>query len=132
MLYKRNSSKNLVGYSNADWGGDCDNYKSTSGYCFQVGGTVVSWRSKKQSCVALSTAEAEYMALTSTAPEAIWLTELCKDLKNDLMGPTMIIEDNQSAICMAKNPNSMVEPNKLSLHLGTSQQQKRGIEVLSN
>ena len=72
------------------------------------------------------------MALASTAPEAIWLTELCKDLKNDLMGPTMIIEDNQSAICMAKNPNSMVEPNKLSLHLGTSQQQKCGIEVLSN
>ena len=64
----------------------------------------MSWRSKKQSCVALSTAEAEYMALSSTAQEALWLRELNKDLNNPSFGPTLIFEDNQSAICMSKNP----------------------------
>ena len=53
----------LVRYSNADLVGDCNNYKSTTGYLFQIGGTIVTWKSTKQSCVALSTAEVEYMAL---------------------------------------------------------------------
>ena len=64
----------------------------------------MSWRSKKQSCVAMSTTEAEYMALSSIAQEAVWLRELNKVLKNPLSGPTLILEDNQSAICMSKNP----------------------------
>ena len=50
-----------------------DDQKSTSGYMFQLGGTAISWRSKKQTCVASSTAEAEYMALASAAQEAMWL-----------------------------------------------------------
>ena len=58
---------NLVGFSDADWGGDVEDCKSTSGNCFEIGGTIVSWRSKKQSCVALSTAEAKYMPLSSGA-----------------------------------------------------------------
>ena len=53
-----------MGYSDADWGGDREDRKSTSGYLFQVAGGPVSWRSKKQDSVALSTAEAEYMALS--------------------------------------------------------------------
>ena len=64
----------------------------------------MSWRSKKQSCVALSTAEAEYMALSSAAQVAVWLRELCKDLNSELTNPTVIFEDNQAAIKMAKNP----------------------------
>ena len=64
----------------------------------------MTWKSKKQSCVALSTAEAEYMALSSVAQEAIWLHELTSDLGNPQLQPTLIMEDNQSAISMAKNP----------------------------
>ena len=64
----------------------------------------MTWKSKKQSCVALSTAEAEYMALSSVAQEAIWLRELISDLGNPQLQPTLIMEDNQSAISMAKNP----------------------------
>ena len=67
-------------------------------------GTAVSWRSKKQTCVALSAAEAEYMALASAAQEAIWLRQLTTDLKCGPAGPLLIFEDNQAAICMAKNP----------------------------
>ena len=106
LLYSKEESSALIGYSDADWGGDCNDYKSTSGYVFQIGGTTVSWKSKKQSCIALSTAEAEYMALSSTtqAQEAVWMRELNSDLQNHLSEPTLIFEDNQSAICMAKNP----------------------------
>ena len=59
---------------------------------------------KKQSCIALSTAEAECMALSSAAQEAVWMRELNSDSLNQLSEPTLIFEDNQSAICMAKNP----------------------------
>ena len=105
LLYtKRANQDGLVGYSDADWAGDCNDYKSTSGYLFQIGGTVVTWKSKKQSCVALSTAEAEYMALASAAQEAVWIRELNSDLGNQQSQPTLILEDNQSAIAMAKNP----------------------------
>ena len=93
-----------MGYSDAHWSGDIDNRKSTSGYLFQIGGTAVSWRSKKQVCVALSTAEAEYMALASAVQEAVWMRQLTSDLKNGPTGPTVIFEDNQSTICMAQNP----------------------------
>ena len=104
LLYKKTSSSTLVGHSDADWGGDPDDLRSTSGYCFDIGGTLVSWRSKKQSSVALSTAEAEYMALSNTAQEAVWLRELYQDLTNRMDCPTVINEDNQAAIRISKNP----------------------------
>ena len=72
-LYSKDGSKDCVGYSDADWAGDIDDQKLTSGYLFQICVAAVSWRSKKQKCVALSTAEAEYMALASAAQEAVWI-----------------------------------------------------------
>ena len=68
------------GSADADWAGDIDGRKSTSGYLFQVGGASISWKSKKQSCVALSMAEAEYMSLILAAQEAIWLNRLLAEL----------------------------------------------------
>ena len=73
LTYKKSDSNSCVGFSDSDWAGDLDDRKSTSGYIFQVGGTAISWKSRKQSCVALSTAEAEYIALSLAAQEAIWL-----------------------------------------------------------
>ena len=86
----------LIGYSDADWGNDCNDSRSVTGYLFQIGGIAVTWRSQKQSCVALSTAEAEYMALSSAAQEAVWMRELNSDLGNLQSQPTLIFEDNQS------------------------------------
>ena len=88
LLYKKSSSNELIGFSDADWGEDVKDFRFTSGYCSEIGGTIVSWRSKKQSCVALSTAKAEYMALSSAAQEAVWLRELCKDFNSELTNPT--------------------------------------------
>ena len=94
----------LVGYSDADWARDASNQKSTSGYLFMMIGAPVSWRSRKQSCVALSMAEAEYVAMASAAQEATWMRQLEDLLKQ--MKPTVISEDNHSAIAVAQNPQS--------------------------
>ena len=80
LQYHKEGSAECVGYSDADWAGDTEDRKSTSGYLFSLNGGLVSWRSKNQSCVALSTAEAEYMALASAAQEALWLRQLTSDL----------------------------------------------------
>ena len=73
LLFKRNASKAIIGYSDADWGGDTFDCKSTTGYLFQICGMDITWQSKKQSYVALSTVKAEYVALSGAAQEAIWL-----------------------------------------------------------
>ncbi|XP_055605733.1 uncharacterized protein LOC129753909 [Uranotaenia lowii] len=65
-------SSELVGFSDADWGGDPDNRRSTTGYVFTMQGGAVSWNVKKQLTVALSSCEAEYMALSRTIQEAMW------------------------------------------------------------
>ena len=90
LVYERGSQDDCIGFSDSDWAGDVEDRKSTSGYMFQICGTAVSWRSKKQSCVALSTAEAEYMALASAAQEAIWMQQLVGDLKNTQIKPIVI------------------------------------------
>ncbi|KAF2347216.1 hypothetical protein FHG87_022028, partial [Trinorchestia longiramus] len=103
ILYS-NCSDKCVGYSDADWAGDRSDRKSTSGYCFTLSNSVITWRSVKQSCVALSTAEAEYVALAGAAQEAIWLKHLLDDLEFKTGGPMVVNEDNQSAICLTQNP----------------------------
>lgn len=103
LLYQ-SRSKDCDGFSDADWGGDVNDHKSTSGYMFCIGGGAVTWKSKKQTCVALSTVEAEYIALENAAQEAVWMRRLLADLKNPPEKPTVIYEDNQSTICMTKNP----------------------------
>ena len=105
LLWKKDGSNECVGYPDFDRAGDTDDCKSTSGYMFQTSGAVISWRVKKQTGVALSTAENEYMALASAAQEAFWMRQLLTDLKYPPREPTkLIFEDNQSAICLAKNP----------------------------
>ena len=88
----------------ADWAGDQEDRKSSSGYLFQMAGGPVSWRSRKQDSVALSTSEAEYIALSSAAQETVWIRRLITELGMEPEGPTTLMEDNQSAIAMAKNP----------------------------
>lgn len=103
LLYTHEASSDYVGYCDADWAGDVGDRKSTSGYVFLQGGAAISWKSSKQSCVALSTAE---VALSAAAQEAIWLQQLTSDLLNKNIAETIIHEDNQSAMCMAKNQQS--------------------------
>ena len=85
-------------------GGDLTDRKSTSGYLFCISGGSVSWRSKRQTCVALSTAEAEYVALAATTQEALWMRQLISEMRAEHPKSIVIHEDNQSAISMTRNP----------------------------
>ena len=92
----------LQGYVDADMAGNRDNRRSTTGYVFTVGGTAVSWVSKIQSVVALSTTEAEYVAATEASKEMIWLQRFMNELgKKHDMGT--LYSDSQSAIHFPKN-----------------------------
>ena len=104
ILYTKQSSQECVGYSDADWAGDVNDRRSTSGYVFQISGGSISWKSRKQTSVALSSAEAEYMALAAAAQEALWLIQLTTELGSETTEPLTIYEDNQATISMTKNP----------------------------
>ena len=97
----------VVGYSDSDWAANVDNRRSTTGYMFMLGGGPISWKSKSQPTVALLSTEAEYMALSSSAQEAIAFKKVCTDLgvyKPTTRCPILINEDNKGAIAMSVNP----------------------------
>lgn len=75
-----NSDISLTLYCDADWAGDIVERKSTTGYVVFIGKALVAWSSKTQKCIALSTTEAEYIALAETSKEAIWLCQILNDL----------------------------------------------------
>ena len=97
----------LTGYCDASWAPDDDNRRSVTGYCFTLNdtGCAVSWKSKRQQTVALSSTEAEYMGLAAATQEALFLKNLMIELdpKYDCNNPIIIFEDNQSAISLAEN-----------------------------
>ncbi|XP_019098353.1 PREDICTED: uncharacterized protein LOC109131637, partial [Camelina sativa] len=76
----RNENTELVGYCDADYAGDREDRRSTTGYCTFLGGNLVTWKSKKQKVVSLSSAEAEYRAMRKLTTELMWLKTLLKDL----------------------------------------------------
>uniref|UniRef100_A0A2N9IYW1 Integrase catalytic domain-containing protein n=1 Tax=Fagus sylvatica TaxID=28930 RepID=A0A2N9IYW1_FAGSY len=90
-------------YFDADWAGDPTDHRSTIGYCFLLGDSLISWRSKKQSVVACSSTEAEYRALADTTAELLWLRWLLQDLGIDCSTTVPIHCDNRSAIQIAHN-----------------------------
>lgn len=96
----------LVAYSDADWAGDASDRHSTSGYCISLctNGPLISWKTRKQSPVALSTREAEYIALAATTQECLYLTQLLQHLDSYQYGLPTIYEDNQGTIALANNP----------------------------
>lgn len=98
-------AKPLVGFADADWATDTEDRKSVSGFVFQVFGSTVTWSSKKQTTVATSSSEAEYVALSAAASEAVWLAGVLNDL-GEKMEPVTIFEDNRGCIGMAKNAES--------------------------
>ena len=96
----------VKGYCDADYATDTAERKSTTGYVYLLNGAAVSWSSKRQGVVAMSTTEAEYMAAAHAAKEAIWLRQLMKDFNLEATEATVLYEDNQGCIGLAKNPIS--------------------------
>jgi len=110
LVYNKSASGILQGFSDADWAGDYETRRSTTGFMFISGGAAVSWASKLQKTVALSTMEAEYMALCEASTEAVWLDKLIQRVtmlvrqSDNLVGPVNIKVDNSGCIDFAKNP----------------------------
>ncbi|KAG8472437.1 hypothetical protein CXB51_035357 [Gossypium anomalum] len=92
----------VIGYVDADFAGDLDRRRSLTGYVFTIGGCAISWKATLQTTVALSTTEAEYMAITEACKEAIWLKGLFSELNEDLQISTVFC-DSQSAIFLTKD-----------------------------
>uniref|UniRef100_A0A2N9GND3 Integrase catalytic domain-containing protein n=1 Tax=Fagus sylvatica TaxID=28930 RepID=A0A2N9GND3_FAGSY len=103
LHFSSQSSLTLQAYFDADWAGDPTDRRSTTGYCFLLGDSLISWRSKKQSVVARSSTEAEYRALADTTAELLWLRWLLQDLGIDCSTAVPIHCDNRSAIQIAHN-----------------------------
>ena len=106
IVYQNNGSDQCVGYSDADWIGQAtlliENLLPVTCSCkvkeFFLGAA------KKQKTVALSTAEAEYLALSAACQECLWLRQLSTELDSRPVGPSVLYENNQAAIVMTKNP----------------------------
>jgi hypothetical protein len=108
LWYPKGSSFELVGYSDSDWVGDKVDRKSTSGACQFLGRSLVRWSSKKQNCVSLSTAEAEYVAGASCCAQLLWMRQTLEDYGVHC-DKVPLLCDNESAIKIAHN---LVQHNK--------------------
>ena len=118
IWYSRDSNDCLAGYLDADWAGCVDDRKSTSGRCFYLENNLVSWMSKKENSVSLSTAEAEYIVAGSCYAQLLWMKKLLHDygISQDTM---CVFCDNTSTINISKNPiqHSMSKHIKIRYHL---------------
>jgi hypothetical protein len=98
------SSQLFTTYSDADHGGNPDNSRSTSAYVVKMGTGAVSWMSRLQSIVALSTTEAEFISAVSAGQEIVWMRSFLGELGYSFDAPSPLLVDNQSAIQVARNP----------------------------
>ena len=110
LVYDNGGKKNtmndpltITAYSDSDWGGDAVDSKSTTGYVVLLNGNLITWNTRKQHTVALSSAEAELMALVEVTKEVEWLSMLLGELHYKVKRPSVIFVDNRSAINMAQN-----------------------------
>ena len=94
LFYSAQSPLILRAISDANWAGDPTDRRSTTSYCFLLGSSLISWRSKKQTHVAPSSTEVEYRALTDTTSELLWLRWLLKDLGVSTSSTTPLYCDN--------------------------------------
>lgn len=103
QLTFRATGKELYGYTDADWAGSTADRRSYTGFVFILGGGAVAWESRKQRTVALSSAEAEYMALTEGTKEGLFLRSVLNEICQSKMGSIPIYSDSQSAQCLTSN-----------------------------
>ena len=111
LVYERRGSVQLAGFTNADWEICVEDWKSTSGCYFSIGSGVVSWFSRKQKSVALSSVEAEYMASIMASCEGMWLRKLLAGLFKCELEATVVHCDNRSGIRYLRIQCSMTEEN---------------------
>jgi hypothetical protein len=104
MFSKHDNQLKVDGYTDADWAGNITDRKSTSGYFTFVGGNLVTWRSKKQKVVALSSAEAEFRGMSKGLCELLWLRKLLAEIGFAPTSEMDLFCDNKAAISISHNP----------------------------
>lgn len=108
LMYRRTDNLEVIGYSDSDFAGCVDSRKSTSGYIFMMAGGAVSWRSAKQTLIATSTMEAEFVSCFEATLHGVWLKSFISGLRimDSISKPLRIYCDNSAAVFMAKNNKS--------------------------
>lgn len=123
----------LTGFVDSDWGGsEGTDRKSTTGYLFQLyENCTVCWNTKRQASVAVSSTEAEYMALFEAVKEALWLKSLATSININILKPIVIYEDNNGCISIAKNPTSHKRSKHIDIkyHFSREQVEKNIIKI---
>jgi hypothetical protein len=104
LMFSKNDHLRVEGYTVADWAGNISDRKSTSGYFMFVGGNLVTWRSKKQNVVALSSAEAEFRGMAKGLCELLWLKRLLIEIGFAPNCEMNFFCDNKAAIDISHNP----------------------------
>ncbi len=104
LFYGNKFNCDLVGFSNSDWAGDPNTWRSVSGYAFLFCRAVIAWSVKKQLTIALSSTEAKYMAMTHSGKEVVFLNHLFNNLEIPIQLPISLLVNNQSMITLAENP----------------------------
>ena len=104
LFFRKNAERGIQLYTDADWAGSAEDRRSTSGYCSFVYGNLVTWRSKKQTVVARSSAEAELRSVALGICEGLWLKMLLEELGMNIEGPINAYCDNRAAISVSHNP----------------------------
>nr|GFB19692.1 putative ribonuclease H-like domain-containing protein [Tanacetum cinerariifolium] len=104
VLFKANGHLETQVYTDADWARDKGNRRSTSGYFTIVSGNLVTWRSKKQKVVALSSTEAEFRGIARGLVEALWIRKLLSEIGYHSTQTSKIMCDNKTAIQISENP----------------------------
>jgi hypothetical protein len=130
LWYPKGSTFDLIGYSNADYAGCKIDRKSTLGTCQFLGRSLVSWASKKQNFIALSTAKAEYIAAGHCCAQLLWMRQTLRDYGYKLSKAPLLC-DNESAIRMADNPveHSRTKHIDIWYHFLRDHQQKGDIKI---
>ena len=103
IIYRQGREVEPLTYLDANWGSNINDRKSISGYVFQMAGRPISWQSKKQPTIALSSMEAKYMAESLVTWQVIWLWTLTAELGIPYSGPTILKVDNQGVIAYSHN-----------------------------
>ena len=132
LFYARNDLDILSGFTDADWGGDSDSRRSVTGYLFKLGQSPITWTSKSQTSVSLSSTESEYRALMEGTRKAIWLKRLLEEphLTNTQRIP--IHCDNLGSVKLSLNPTFHSRSKHFDIHLHYTREkvQEGAIEVL--
>jgi hypothetical protein len=123
-------SKEVLGYCDVDWGGDLVDRRSTTRFVFMIGGGAISWNSKQQPIITLSTTKVEYMVNTQATKETICISKLMMDLGYMEEKKVMVIRcNNQGAISLTKNPTHHAQTKYIDVQHHFVQEQVENGEV---